>query len=59
MALAGALLGARTTIVMPSNAPAAKLRATREYGAQVIDTTLATGDREAIARKLQGETGGV
>jgi threonine dehydratase len=59
VALAGKLLGARTTIVMPSIAPAAKLRATREYGARVVEYDIATGDREAIARRLQEETGAV
>lgn len=36
IALAGRLLGVRTTIVMPEDAPAVKLAATREYGAQVV-----------------------
>ncbi len=45
VALAARLLGAPATIVMPSDAPAAKLAATRGYGADVI-----TYDRERINR---------
>ncbi|WP_156442600.1 pyridoxal-phosphate dependent enzyme, partial [Sphingomonas sp. CCH9-H8] len=36
VALAGRMLGIRTTIFMPSDAPAAKQAATRGYGARVI-----------------------
>src|SRR2546425_11126102 len=36
VALAGKLLGVRVTIVMPADAPAAKLEATRAYGAEVV-----------------------
>jgi threonine dehydratase len=57
VALASSLFGARATIVMPTNAPAAKRRATEGYGARVVDYDAATGDREAIARKIQAETG--
>ncbi|MDQ6941878.1 MAG: threo-3-hydroxy-L-aspartate ammonia-lyase [Candidatus Eremiobacteraeota bacterium] len=45
VALAAKLLGVAATIVMPSDAPAAKLAATRGYGAEVI-----TYDRERINR---------
>ncbi|MGC1381378.1 MAG: pyridoxal-phosphate dependent enzyme, partial [Candidatus Baltobacteraceae bacterium] len=36
VALAARLLGVPATIVMPSDAPAVKLAATREYGAEVV-----------------------
>jgi threonine dehydratase len=36
IALAGKLLGIRTVVVMPSNAPAVKAAATRGYGAEVV-----------------------
>src|SRR3989442_14184319 len=35
VALAGKLLGVRVTIVMPADAPAVKLEATRGYGAEI------------------------
>jgi len=48
VALASSLLGARATILMPEDAPAAKLAATRGYGAEVVSYDRYTGDREAI-----------
>ncbi len=36
VALAGRLLGIKATIVMPNDAPAIKIAATRGYGAEVI-----------------------
>src|SRR4051812_22734349 len=51
VALAGKLLGIRTVIVMPDDAPKVKLEATRGYGGEVV--TYAKGvDREALAKKL-------
>ena len=56
VALAGTLLGIRTTIVMPEDAPRVKLDATRGYGGQVV--TYGKGEnREALARKLSDERG--
>ena len=49
IALAGTLLGIRTTIVMPDDAPAVKLAATRGYGGEVI-----TYDKDAITREALG-----
>jgi len=49
VALAGRLLGVRTTIVMPEDAPAVKLAATRGYGGEVV-----TYDRRAAAREALG-----
>lgn len=37
VALAAKILGLRSTVVMPSNAPPGKVAATREYGADIIE----------------------
>jgi len=58
VAHAAQLLGMPAVIVMPQDAPAAKLAATRSYGAEVILYDRATGDREAIARDLAATRGG-
>ena len=57
VALAGRLLGIPATIVMPSNAPAVKLEATRGYGAEVVTYNPRTEDREQIARNLAASKG--
>ena len=57
MALAGRLLGAPVTIVMPHDAPAAKVAATRGYGAEVVVYDRYTEDREAIGGRLAEERG--
>ncbi|MFL1553114.1 threo-3-hydroxy-L-aspartate ammonia-lyase [Pseudomonas sp. ArH3a] len=57
IALAARLLGMPATIVMPSDAPAAKVAATREYGASVVLYDRFTEDREAIGRRLANEQG--
>jgi threo-3-hydroxy-L-aspartate ammonia-lyase len=57
VALASALLGAEATILMPEDAPASKLAATRGYGADVVSYDRYTGDREAIASSLAEELG--
>ena len=57
VAHAAQLLGMPAVIVMPQDAPAAKLAATRGYGAEVILYDRATGDREAIARGLVSTRG--
>ncbi|NGM87226.1 threo-3-hydroxy-L-aspartate ammonia-lyase [Parapusillimonas sp. SGNA-6] len=49
VALAARLQGVKATIVMPSDAPAAKKAATVGYGARVIDYDRLTQDREAVA----------
>jgi threonine dehydratase len=59
VALAGQLLGIRTTIVMPQDAPRPKRDATAGYGATIVFFDPATEDREAIARRLQEEGGAV
>ncbi len=52
LALAGKLLGIPVTIVMPSDAPAVKQAATKEYGAEIIlyDRNLQT--REAVTQEI-------
>ena len=57
VALAARDLGASATIVMPHDAPALKLAATRGYGAEVILYDRREEDREAIARRLVEEKG--
>ncbi|HEY2736783.1 MAG TPA: pyridoxal-phosphate dependent enzyme [Thermoanaerobaculia bacterium] len=57
VALAARELGIKATIVMPLDAPAAKMAATRGYGATVVlYDRLGGEDREAIARRfVEGE----
>jgi len=57
VALAARDLGVPSTIVMPDDAPALKLAATRGYGAEVILYDRRNEDREAIARRLVEERG--
>src|SRR5262245_11907413 len=54
VALAGKMLGIRTTIVMPADAPKVKLEGTRSYGAEVITFEKGT-DREALTKKIASE----
>jgi len=55
VALAGRLLGVRTTIMMPEDAPAVKLDATRGYGAEVVEYDRAEITREELGAKIAGE----
>ena len=58
VALAARELGLRATIVMPMDAPASKITATRGYGARVVLYDRVGGEsREAIARRLVEEEG--
>jgi threonine dehydratase len=57
MALAARELGVNVTIVMPHDAPAAKLAATRGYGANVVIYQRHSEDREAITQRLAAEQG--
>ena len=50
VALAGKLLGIHAAIVMPADAPAAKLESTRRLGGEIITYDRYSEDREAIAR---------
>jgi len=57
VAAAAQILRMRATIVMPSDAPAAKRERTRSYGAEVVLYDRLREDREAIARRLAAEQG--
>jgi len=57
IALAARLLGIPATIVMPHDAPAAKLAATQGYGATVVIYDRYREDREAIGKRLAQEAG--
>jgi threonine dehydratase len=59
VAAAGGMLGVHTAIVMPADAPRAKLDNTRRLGGEVITYDRYTGDREAIAREVAKERGAV
>jgi threonine dehydratase len=55
MALAGRVLGTPTVLVMPQDAPAVKLAATRDYGAEVVIYDPAATRREDLGRDLAAE----
>jgi threonine dehydratase len=57
VAIAAARLGIPAAIVMPSDAPAVKVAATREAGAEIIFYDRATEDREEIGARLAAERG--
>lgn len=57
IALAARLLDMPVLIVMPEDAPASKMAATREYGAQVVTYNRYTEDREAISQRIAQERG--
>ncbi|HEY7650811.1 MAG TPA: threonine/serine dehydratase [Methylomirabilota bacterium] len=59
VALAARLVGTTALIVMPNDAPALKVEATRGYGAEIVVYDRLTEDREAIARRLAAESGRV
>lgn len=57
IALAARELGVRATVVMPGDAPAAKLAATLEYGAEIVRYDRFSEDREALTRRIAHERG--
>jgi threonine dehydratase len=57
VAIAASLLGTTAVILMPEDAPAAKLEATRGYGAEVVTYDRWTQDREALGAALAAERG--
>jgi threonine dehydratase len=59
VALAARLLGMPAVIVMPADAPAVKVEATRGYGAEIRLYDRLTEDREAIAAQIAAERGAV
>jgi threo-3-hydroxy-L-aspartate ammonia-lyase len=52
IALSARVLGIPSTIVMPHDAPAAKVAATKGYGGKVVSYDRYTEDREQIGREL-------
>ena len=59
VAIAARRLGIRATIVMPSDAPAVKVEATRSHGAEIIFYDRRTESREEIAARLAAEQGAI
>jgi threonine dehydratase len=57
IAYAGQLQGVPTVIIMPRDAAAMKLAATRGYGGEVVLYDRYTEDRDAIGRRLSQERG--
>jgi threo-3-hydroxy-L-aspartate ammonia-lyase len=57
VALAARLLGSRATILMPADAPVAKVEATRGYGAEIATYDRYGEDREALGSALAAERG--
>lgn len=57
MALASQILGVPAIIVMPHDAPAMKVAATRGYGAEVVIYDRYAQDREALGRAIAEERG--
>lgn len=57
VALAARLHGTSATIVMPDDAPAAKVEATRGYGGQIVTYDRYRENREELASRLADERG--
>ena len=57
IALSASLLGIRSAIIMPHDAPALKVAATKGYGGEVIIYDRYKEDREEIGRRLAQERG--
>jgi threonine dehydratase len=57
-AIAAKHVGAAATIVMPEDSPRSKMDATRASGARIVTYDRFRDDREAIAARELGETGG-
>jgi threo-3-hydroxy-L-aspartate ammonia-lyase len=57
IALSARLLGVKAVILMPTDAPAIKIAATRGYGAEVVLYDRYTEDRDAIGQRLADEHG--
>ncbi|EMD9437426.1 threo-3-hydroxy-L-aspartate ammonia-lyase [Burkholderia cepacia] len=57
IALSARILGIPATIVMPQDAPVAKIAATRGYGGKVVTYDRYTEDREQIGRDLAARHG--
>jgi threonine dehydratase len=58
VAEAARLVGAKATIVMPSDAPLPKRQRTERSGARIVSYDRATEDRDAVVERVAGEVGG-
>ena len=56
---AAGLHGCSATVVMPTDAPALKRKATEHWGATIVEYDRYTDDRPAVAARVQAERGGV
>jgi threo-3-hydroxy-L-aspartate ammonia-lyase len=59
VALAARMIGTSAVVCMPKDAPALKLEATRNYGAEVVLYDRLTEDREQVAGEIVSRTGRV
>ncbi|MBJ9720668.1 threo-3-hydroxy-L-aspartate ammonia-lyase [Acinetobacter calcoaceticus] len=57
IALSSKILGIPAIIVMPQDAPAAKMAATREYGAAIVEYDRYTESREQIGKEIAEKNG--
>lgn len=57
IALSASLVGIKSAIIMPHDAPALKVEATKQYGGEVIVYDRYKEDREEIGRRLARERG--
>ena len=57
VALAGRMLGIKTVIVMPMDAPPVKVEATKGYGAEVLLYDKHKHDRDTYAREIAAQSG--
>jgi threonine dehydratase len=57
VAIAARSIGMDATLVMPYDAPASKLAATRSHGPRIVQYDRLKEDREAIGRRIADETG--
>ena len=57
VAIAARAVGAKATVIMPSDAPRSKMEATRGHGAEIISYDRMKESRETIARRVAEETG--
>ncbi|MCW1892787.1 threo-3-hydroxy-L-aspartate ammonia-lyase [Acinetobacter baumannii] len=57
IALSSKILGIPATIIMPKDAPAANMAATREYGGNIVEFDRYTEDREKIGKEIAEKNG--
>jgi len=57
IALSAKILGIPATIIMPKDAPAAKMAATREYGGNIVEYDRYTENREQIGKEIAEKNG--